>query len=33
MGGYAHSRLREMLIGGATRHVFEHMTMPVLFAH
>lgn len=33
MGGYAHSRLREMLVGGATRHVLEHMTIPVLFAH
>ena len=33
MGGYGHSRLREMLVGGATRHVLEHMTVPVLFAH
>ena len=33
MGGYGHSRLREMLIGGATRHILEHMTVPVLLAH
>ena len=33
MGGYGHSRLREMLVGGATRHILEHMTVPVLFAH
>ena len=33
MGGYGHSRLREMLVGGTTRHILEHMTVPVLFAH
>jgi nucleotide-binding universal stress UspA family protein len=33
MGGYGHSRLREMLVGGVTRHVLEHTTVPVLFAH
>jgi nucleotide-binding universal stress UspA family protein len=33
MGGYGHSRLREMLVGGVTRHVLEHMTLPILFAH
>ena len=33
MGGYGHSRLREMLIGGTTRHILERMTVPVLFAH
>jgi nucleotide-binding universal stress UspA family protein len=33
MGGYGHSRLREMLVGGATRHILEHLTVPVLFAH
>ncbi len=33
MGGYGHSRLREMLVGGVTRHVLEHATVPVLFAH
>ena len=33
MGGYGHSRLREMLIGGTTRYILEHMTVPVLFAH
>jgi nucleotide-binding universal stress UspA family protein len=33
MGGYGHSRLREMLVGGVTRHLLEHTTVPVLFAH
>ena len=33
MGGYGHSRLREMLVGGATRSILEHMTVPILFAH
>ena len=33
MGGYGHSRLREMLVGGTTRYILEHMTVPVLFAH
>jgi nucleotide-binding universal stress UspA family protein len=33
MGGYGHSRLREMLVGGTTRHVLEHTTVPVLLAH
>lgn len=33
MGGYGHSRLREMFVGGTTRDILEHMTVPVLFAH
>jgi nucleotide-binding universal stress UspA family protein len=33
MGGYGHSRLREMILGGVTRHMLERMTLPVLFAH
>jgi nucleotide-binding universal stress UspA family protein len=33
MGGYAHSRMREFVFGGATRHVLEHMTIPVLMSH
>ena len=33
MGGYGHSRLREMLVGGVTRHVLEHAAVPVLLAH
>jgi nucleotide-binding universal stress UspA family protein len=32
-GGYGHSRLREWLLGGVTRHLLEHMTVPVLFSH
>jgi nucleotide-binding universal stress UspA family protein len=31
-GGYGHSRLREMLLGGVTRHVLEHATVPVLLS-
>lgn len=34
MGAYAHSRLREMLLGGATRHVLRKAAAtPVLMAH
>ena len=33
MGGYGHSRLREMMLGGTTRHVLEQMTIPALFSH
>jgi len=33
MGAYAHSRVRELLLGGATRTVLESMTVPVLMAH
>lgn len=33
MGGYGHSRLREMVLGGATRHILKHMTVPTLFSH
>ena len=34
MGCYGHSRLREfVLLGGASRHVLDHMTIPVLMSH
>jgi nucleotide-binding universal stress UspA family protein len=33
MGGYGHTRFREILLGGATRTVLESMTLPVLMAH
>ncbi len=33
MGCYGHSRLRELVLGGATRHVLRHMTVPVLMSH
>jgi nucleotide-binding universal stress UspA family protein len=33
MGGYGHSRLREMILGGATRHVLNNATLAVLMAH
>ena len=33
MGGYGHSRLREILMGGVSRTVLEAMTIPVLMAH
>lgn len=32
MGGYGHSRLRELVLGGATRHVLAHADIPVLMA-
>jgi nucleotide-binding universal stress UspA family protein len=33
MGGFHHSRLRELLLGGVTKTVLEHMTVPVLLSH
>jgi nucleotide-binding universal stress UspA family protein len=33
MGGYSHSRLREMIRGGMTRHMLEKATLPLLLAH
>ena len=32
-GGYGHSRLREWALGGVTRHLLGHMTLPTLFSH
>ncbi|EDZ99921.1 UspA domain protein [Burkholderia sp. H160] len=33
MGAYAHSRLHEVVLGGATRTILESMTVPVLLSH
>lgn len=33
MGAYGHARLREMVLGGATRSLLQHMTTPVLLSH
>ena len=33
MGAYGHSRLREFVLGGVSRGIFHHMTVPVLMAH
>jgi len=33
MGCYGHSRLREVVFGGATRHVLTSMALPVLMSH
>jgi nucleotide-binding universal stress UspA family protein len=33
MGGYGHSRLREFVLGGVTRSIFQSMTLPVLLSH
>jgi nucleotide-binding universal stress UspA family protein len=33
MGCYGHSRLRELVLGGASRHVLAHTTIPVLMSH
>ena len=33
MGAYTHSRLRQLLFGGVTRHVLDHAPIPVLMMH
>lgn len=33
MGGYAHSRMRELAFGGTTRTLLAEMTVPVLMSH
>ncbi len=33
MGGYGHSRLQELVLGGVTRTLLAHMRIPVLLSH
>lgn len=33
MGAYGHSRLKEIVLGGATRHLLKRATVPVLMSH
>lgn len=33
MGGYSHSRLRELILGGVTRHMLQKALPPLLLAH
>jgi nucleotide-binding universal stress UspA family protein len=33
MGGYGRSRMRELVLGGATRQALAQMTLPVLLSH
>ncbi len=33
VGGYGHSRMRELVLGGATRHILLAAEIPVLMAH
>lgn len=33
VGAYGHARLRELVLGGVTRTLLGHMTVPVLMAH
>jgi nucleotide-binding universal stress UspA family protein len=33
MGGYGHSRFREVLLGGVTNTVFKSMTIPTFMTH
>ena len=32
-GAYGHSRMRELVLGGVTRGLLQHMTVPVLMSH
>ncbi|MGD8808428.1 MAG: universal stress protein [Gammaproteobacteria bacterium] len=33
MGGYGRSRFREFVLGGVTRHILQHLTVPVMMSH
>jgi nucleotide-binding universal stress UspA family protein len=33
MGAYGHSRIREFVLGGATRHALSSLTIPLLMSH
>jgi nucleotide-binding universal stress UspA family protein len=33
MGAFSHSRLRQIILGGMTRDILNHMTVPVLMSH
>lgn len=33
MGGYSHARWRENVLGGLTRHLMEHSTLPIFVTH
>lgn len=33
MGAYGRSRIREFVFGGTTKHILNHMTVPVLMSH
>jgi len=33
MGAYTHSRMRQLILGGVTRHILEHATLPLFMAH
>lgn len=33
MGAFSHSRLREIILGGVTRHVLQNADIPILMAH
>jgi nucleotide-binding universal stress UspA family protein len=33
MGGYGHSRMREIILGGVTREILRSMTVPTMLSH
>ncbi len=33
MGAYGRSRIRELVLGGATRHILQHLPIPALMSH
>ena len=33
MGAYGHSRVREFVLGGATKHALANVTVPLMMSH
>lgn len=33
MGAYSHSRMREFVLGGVTRHALGHVVTPMMMMH
>jgi nucleotide-binding universal stress UspA family protein len=33
MGAFGHSRMQEFILGGATKYVLDHATLPLFMSH